>query len=57
MDEKYNEKKDYADAALRAKLEARRKLREEKNKEEAMRAEMDALSGKRVSYFSCISFC
>lgn len=45
----YNERRDYADAALRAKLEARRKLRDEKSKEEAMRREMDALSGNRVS--------
>lgn len=47
-EEKFNERKDYAEAALRAKLEARRKLREEKRKEEAMRKEMDALSGNRV---------
>lgn len=52
-EEKYNERKDYAEAALRAKLEARRKLREEKNKEEALRKEMDALSGNRVSSTTC----
>lgn len=51
-DEQQNSKRDYADAALRTKLEARKKLREEKAKEDAMRKEMDALSAKRVSIYN-----
>ena len=49
-DEQQQTKKEYADASLRAKLEARRRLREEKTKEEALRKEMDALSENRVSH-------
>ena len=48
VNEQQNAKKEYADASLRAKLEARRKLRQEKAKEDALRKEMDSLSGNRV---------
>ena len=44
-------RKEYADAHLHAKLEARRRLREEKAKEDALRKEMDTLSENRVSLF------
>lgn len=48
-DEQHNAKKEYANASLHAKLEARRKLRQEKAKEDALRKEMDSLSENRVS--------
>ena len=54
MDEKLNGMKEYSRAALQAKLDARRKLREDKNKEDAMRKEMNGLSGKRVRCFFCL---
>ena len=53
-DEQQTSKREYADAALRAKLEARKKLREEKAKEDAMRKEMDLLSEKRVCLYSLL---
>ena len=56
-DEQQNAKKDYANASLHAKLEARRRLRQEKAKEDALRKEMDSLSENRVSvnkYYSCV---
>ena len=48
-DEQQNSKKEYANASLLAKLEARRRLRQEKAKEDALRKEMDSLSENRVS--------
>ena len=52
LDEKYQNMKDYSNAALMAKLEARRKLREEKNKEDAMRSQLEGFADKKV--FFCI---
>ena len=48
LDEKYQNMKDYSNAALMAKLEARRKLREEKNKEDAMRTQLEGFADKKV---------
>ena len=48
LDEKYNNQREYNEAALRAKLEARKKVREAKNKEDALRKEMDNVSKEMV---------
>ena len=55
LDEKYQNMKDYSNAALMAKLEARRKLREEKNKEDAMRSQLEGFADKKVIYYFFIS--
>ena len=48
LDEKYNNQREYNEAALRAKLEARKKVREAKNKEDALRKKMTNASKEMV---------
>ena len=48
MEEKYENQKDYSASVLSAKLAARKRMRDAKLKEEAMKKELDALSAKQV---------
>ena len=48
VEEKYENQKEYNASVLQAKLAARKRMRDAKLKEEALKKELDALSAKQV---------
>ena len=50
MEEKFKNQQEYSEAVVAAKLAARKRLRDQKLKEAALKKELDALSAKQVIF-------
>ena len=50
MEERYRNQQEYSNATLAAKLAARKRMRDAKLKEEALKKELDSLSAKQVCH-------